>query len=302
MTDLRARLGRYGVFLGRLSLEPAAALRNDAARIEAMGYRTVWVGEAYGREPFTLAAMLLAATERLVVATGIASIWARDAVATMNAARTLSEGWPGRFVLGVGVSHPRLVNVRGHAYAQPRTAMASHLKAMRVSRYDGPVPEEPPAVLIAALGPRMLELAASQADGVFTYFVPELHTRQARAILGPHPVLAVEQAIALADSRSAARREADAYVATYVALDNYRNNLHRLGYTEAHVHGAGSDALFNSLIGWGDGDALTARIHGHLEAGADHVAVQIVTPSSPHGVMDGLSRLAELLKPGEPSE
>jgi alkanesulfonate monooxygenase SsuD/methylene tetrahydromethanopterin reductase-like flavin-dependent oxidoreductase (luciferase family) len=114
MTDLRSRVGRYGVFLGRLSLEPAAALRRDAAKIEAMGYRTVWVGEAFGREPLTLAAILLAATERLVVATGIASIWARDAVATMNAARTLSEAWPGRFVLGVGVSHQPLVNARGH--------------------------------------------------------------------------------------------------------------------------------------------------------------------------------------------
>jgi probable F420-dependent oxidoreductase len=301
VTDLRTRLGRYGVFLGRLSLEPAAALRRDAASIEAMGYRTVWVGEAFGREPLTLAAILLAATERLVVATGIASIWARDAVATMNAARTLSEAWPGRFVLGVGVSHPSLVNPRGHDYGRPRTTMASYLKAMRGSRYDGPPPDDPPAVLIAALGPRMLELAASQADGVFTYFVSERHTHQARAALGPHPVLAVEQAVVLAESREAARRDADAYVAAYLALDNYRTNLRGLGYPEEAVSGAGSDALFDSLIGWGDGDMLTTMVRSHLDAGADHVAVQVVTPSSPQGVMDGLSRLAELLKPGEPA-
>jgi probable F420-dependent oxidoreductase len=300
MTDLRSRVGRYGVFLGRLSLEPAAALRRDAAKIEAMGYRTVWVGEAFGREPLTLAAILLAATERLVVATGIASIWARDAVATMNAARTLSEAWPGRFVLGVGVSHPPLVNARGHDYRRPHAAMASYLTAMRASRYDGPPPEDDPAVLIAALGPRMLELAASQADGVFTYFVSERHTHQARAALGPLPVLAVEQAVVLAESREGARRDADAYVSAYLALDNYRSNLRRLGYSEADVRGAGSDPLFDSLIGWGDGDALTTMVHRHLEAGADHVAVQVVTPASPHGVMDGLSRLAELMKPGEP--
>jgi probable F420-dependent oxidoreductase len=178
--------------------------------------------------------------------------------------------------------------------------MASYLTAMRASRYDGPPPEDGPAVLIAALGPRMLELAASQADGVFTYFVSERHTHQARATLGPHPVLAVEQAVVLAESRGMARRDADAYVSAYLALDNYRSNLRRLGYSEADVRGAGSDPLFDSLIGWGDGDTLTTMVHRHLEAGADHVAVQVVTPSSPHGVMDGLSRLAELMKPGEP--
>jgi len=300
MTDLRARIGRYGVFLGRLAQQPVAELRRDAERIEAMGYRTVWIGEALGREPFTLAALLLGATERLVVATGIASIWNRDAVATMNAARTLSEAWPGRFLLGVGVSHVHLVDPRGHAYDRPRATMAAYLAAMRDSRYAGPAPGEPPAVLMAALGPRMLELAAAESDGVFTYFVPREHTRQARTILGPHRLLAVEQALVPARTRPEARWVGDRYAATYLALDNYRNNLQRLGFSDADVAGAGSDRLFDAVIGWGDDEALVARVRHHIEAGADHVAVQVVTASPPTGAVESLGRLAEILRPGEP--
>lgn len=293
MADLRERLGRHGVFLGRLSQQPAAELRRDAARIEALGYRTVWVGEAFGREPFTTAALLLAATERLVVATGIASIWSRDPVAMMSAARTLGEAWPGRFVLGIGVSHLPLVGPRGHDYARPRAAMASYLEAMRRSRYDGPSPVEEPAVLLAALGPRMLELAAAETDGVFTYFVPHEHTRRARAILGPHHVLAVEQAVVLAGTRAEAWQEADRYMASYLALDNYRRNLLRLGFPEADVVGAGSEGLFDAVMAWGDDAALRAHLSGHLATGADHVAVQVVTAAAPIGAMEGLRRLAE---------
>lgn len=294
MADLRERLGRYGVFLGRLVQQPATGLRRDAAEIEALGYRSVWIGEAFGREPFTTAGLLLAATERLVVATGIASIWNRDPVAMMNAARTLAEAWPGRFVLGIGVSHSPLVDPRGHRYARPRTAMVSYLEAVRRSRYDGPSPQEEPAVLLAALGPRMLELAADTADGVFTYFVPREHTHRARAILGAHPLLAVEQAVVLAERRGDARQEADAYVTSYLALDNYRRNLLRLGFPEGALVGTGSDGLFDAVMAWGDDAALGAHLKGHLTAGADHVAVQVVTAAAPTGAMEGLRRVAEI--------
>jgi probable F420-dependent oxidoreductase len=305
VTELREQLGRYGVFLGRLLQQPAAQLRRDAARIEALGYRTVWIGEAFGREPFVAAALVLAATERLVVATGIASIWSRDPVAMMNAARTLSEAWPGRFVLGIGVSHDHLVNPRGHVYAQPRAAMAAYLEAMRGSPYDGPSPREDPAVLLAALGPGMLGLASTAADGVFTYFVPHEHTNRARSNLGPRRLLAVEQAVVMARTRQAARREADGYVATYLSLDNYRRNLLGLGFSEADLAGAGSDQLFDALIGWGDDEALRGCLRGHLDRGADHVAVQVVTAAAPSGVLEGVGRLAGVIAlsgSGEPGQ
>ncbi len=295
MTELGEQLGRYGVFLGQLLQQPAAELRRDAVRIEALGYRTVWVGEAFGREPFATAALLLAVTERTVVATGIASIWSRDTVAMMNAARTLSEAWPGRFVLGIGVSHDRLVNPRGHVYARPRAAMAAYLEAMRGSRYDGPSPREEPAVLLAALGPRMLGLASTAADGVFTYFVPHEHTNRARSILGPLRLLAVEQAVVMARTRQAAHQEADRYVETYLSLDNYRRNLLGLGFPGADLAGVGSDRLFDALIGWGDDEALRACLGGHLDRGADHVAVQVVAAAAPSGVMEGLRRVAEVI-------
>ena len=255
----------------------------------------MWIGEAFGREPFTTAALLLGATDRLVVATGIASIWSRDAVAMMSAARTLAEAWPGRFVLGIGVSHLPLVDPRGHSYGRPRAAMAGYLDAMRHSRFDGPPASEEPAVLLAALGPRMLERAAREADGVFTYFVPHEHTRRARAILGPRPLLAVEQAVVPAETRDQARQQADRYVAAYLALDNYRRNLLRLGFPGADLQGSGSDGLFDALMAWGDDTTLQAHLGGQLAAGADHVAVQVVTAAAPSGVMEGLRRLAAIL-------
>lgn len=297
VSALGDRLGSHGVFLGRLAQQPAADLRRDVTTLESLGYGTVWIGEAFGREPFATAAIVLAATERLVVATGIASIWSRDAVAMMNAARTLSEAWPDRFVLGIGVSHPPLVNRRGHAYAGPRAAMAHYLGEMRRAPYEAPPPDAEPSILLAALGPRMLQLAAARADGAFTYLVPPEHTRGARAVLGTG-VLAVEQAVTMAGSRAEARREADRYVATYLGLENYRDNLLRLGFRPADVSGSGSDALFDALIAWGRDQALGARLSAHAEAGADHVAVQVVAADAPAGVMDGLRRLAPLLSRG----
>lgn len=297
MTALRDRLGAHGVFLGRLAQQPAADLRRDVTALERLGFGTVWIGEAFGREPFTTAAIVLAATERLVVATGIASIWSRDAVAMINAARTLAEAWPERFVLGIGVSHPPLVSPRGHLYGDPRSTMSHYLEEMRRARYEGPSPDPEPSVVLAALGPRMLQLAATQAEGAFTYFVPPEHTRGARTALGTG-VLAVEQAVVMADTRTGARRQADRYVTTYLGLDNYRRNLLRLGYGAADVSDGGSDALFDALIAWGDDEGLRTRLRAHPAAGADHLAVQVVARDAPAGVMEGLRRVASLLDPG----
>lgn len=271
------RLGRIGVFLGRLGQLPAAELRRAAAELERLGYGALWVGEAFGREAFTAAGLVLGATENIAVCTGIANIWVRDAAAMANAARTLEEAYPDRFVLGIGVSHPPLVGPRGHSYGRPLTAMREYLRAMAAARYAGPQPADEPPLLLAALGPRMLQLAGESAAGAFTYFVPVAHTSRARTALGPAQMLAVEQAVVRATDRPDARRVADAYVAAYLRLDNYRNNLLRLGWQDADVVGSGTDRLFDELIAWGDRDGFAQRVREHFDAGADHVALQAVT-------------------------
>ncbi|HVA20882.1 MAG TPA: TIGR03620 family F420-dependent LLM class oxidoreductase [Candidatus Micrarchaeia archaeon] len=289
---LARRLGPVGVSLGQLALADAATLRQGVRTIEQLGFGAIWCGEASGREALTQAAIVLAATERIVVATGIANIWARDPVAMANGARALAEAWPGRFVLGLGASHARLVEPRGHRYLPPLAAMRRYLTQLAAAPYTAPLPEPPPATVLAALGPRMLHLAGDSADGAHTYFVPVGHTRWARQLLGPSPLLAPEQGCVVAPDRAAARAVADAHLRTYLGLPAYRRNLERLGWSPADCEGGGSDRLFDALIGWGSADAIAERVRTQLDAGADHVAVQVLTPGRDAPLLDQLRPIA----------
>lgn len=292
---IRSDLGTYGVWASHLGLLPAGVARKTARAIEELGYTALWVGEAEGKEALTHAAFLLAASDRVVVATGIANIWARDARVMMNGARTLAEGWPGRFLLGVGASHAPLVERRGGQYERPLTAMRTYLDAMERSPWRGPSLPADPLVVLAALGPRMLTLAAERAAGVHTFLVPLEHTRRARRAVGTGRLVAPEQAVVLADSREEARRSADRHLRGYLRLDNYRANLQRLGWTPEHLDGAGSDQLFDALIAWGQPTTVAQRLAAHLDAGADHVAVHPLTPSPEVTPVDQLEALAPLL-------
>ena len=271
------QLPRIGVWASQLGLVSAAEARSAAATIESLGFGVVWIGEADGREALTHAGLLLEASRELVVATGIANIWARDAQAMINGARTLAEAHDGRFVLGIGASHTPLVARRGHDYARPYSAMRDYLDAMARARYTSPSPAREPDVVLAALGPRMLALAGERAAGAHTYFVPVEHTRRAREHLGADALLAPEQAAVLAVDRDAARELAGAHVARYLDLDNYRRNLERLGWTAADLDSGGSDRLFDALVAWGDEEAVAERVAEHLRAGADHVALHVFT-------------------------
>jgi probable F420-dependent oxidoreductase len=223
--------------------------------------------------------MLLAATERLVVGTGIASIWSRDAMAMQASHLTLSEAFPDRFVLGMGVSHQPMVDfVKGHQYDKPLTKMTSYLDAMDAAIYMAPRPERTTRVL-AALGPKMLALAAEKAQGAHPYFVPVEHTPIARAALGEGPLLCPEQAVVLDTNPESARAAARAHMATYLTLPNYTNNLRRLGWGDEDLDGGGSDELVDAIVAWGDEDAIAARVQAHLDGGADHVAVQVLGAS-----------------------
>jgi len=250
-----------------------------ARRIEAWGYGALWIPEALGREVFSASAWLLANTSALVVASGIANIYARDPLASAAAQKGLNEQSGGRFLLGLGVSHVPLVEVRKHAYGKPLATMRGYLRGMAEADYRGIAPPAPSKTVLAALGPKMLELAAELADGAHPYNVPPEHTWQARRILGAGKLLCVEQAAILETNAADARAIARRFLAFYFGLPNYVDNWRRLGFTDPDFAGGGSDRLIDAIIAWGDEKAIRARIQEHWQAGADHVCVQAVGPT-----------------------
>ncbi|MEP6463624.1 MAG: LLM class F420-dependent oxidoreductase [Frankiaceae bacterium] len=290
-------LGRVGIWTGQLDFQPAAQVRDAAAEVESLGYSALWTGEAVGREVLSAAGLLLAATQRLVIGTGIANIWARDALAMAAGQRTLAEAYPDRFVLGIGVSHAPLLAVRGQGYDKPWSFMRDYLAAMEQGRAANravPPPGAAPTVL-AALGPRMLDLARDAADGAHTYFVPPEHTAEARERLGPGKLLAPEQVAVLETDPDTAREIARRHTASYLRLSNYTNNLRRLGFAEEEFAGGGSDRLVDAIAVWGDEGTIAQRVREHLDAGADHVAVQVLDPDRRGLSRDGWRRLAPAL-------
>ncbi len=288
-------LGRVGIWSMQLSRMPATAVREAVARIEALGFRTIWAPETLAKEAMAQAAVLLAAGSESVVATGIANIWARDPVAMINGARTLTEAYPGRFVLGIGVGHAPTAARRGHDYRQPLATMTAYLDAMAQAPFLGPEPAEAPPLVLAALGPRMLRLAAERARGAHPYFVTVEHTTFARSILGAGPLLAPEQGVVLCAEVAEARTIARAHMRHYLALDNYSNNLRRLGWGDADLADGGSDALVDAVVAWGTADAIQARVAAHLAAGADHVGVQVLNGPADRFPLEELQRLAPAL-------
>jgi probable F420-dependent oxidoreductase len=271
-------LGRVGIWTYHLNYQPTSKVRDVAAELEELGYGTLWIGEAVYREPLTAAAVLLSVTERMVVATGIANIWARDAFTMTAAQLTLAEAYPDRFLLGLGVSHARLVEgLRGHRYERPLTTMRHYLDTMdkAAEAYRAVKPAERPARVLAALGPEMLSLAAERADGAHPYLVPPEHTAKARTQLGAERWLLPEQAVVLETDPDSARSIARRHLSRYLDLPNYTNNLRRLGFTEDELSDGGSNRLVDAIVAWGTVDAVTRRVMEHHDAGADHVCLQV---------------------------
>jgi probable F420-dependent oxidoreductase len=271
------RLGRIGTWSFELERLGAAQARGYVRELETLGIAALWIPEALGsKEVFAHAGLLLAASERLVIATGIANIWARDATAMANGHRALAEAYPRRFLLGLGVSHAPAVKMRGASYAKPVASMARYLDAMDKAPFTGAAPAETPARVLAALGPRMLRLAGERSIGAHPYFVPVTHTTIARKELGHGPLLAVEQAAVLSTDPAVARATARRHMKRYLSLDNYANNLRRLGWTDADLANDGNDALVDEIVAWGDVQAIRRRVDVHLANGADHVCVQLL--------------------------
>jgi probable F420-dependent oxidoreductase len=277
MNSSSISLKPVGIWTGAFELQPASRMQEAAAELEQLGYGAIWFSEAVGRESFTQAGLLLSATSRIVVATGIANIYARDPFSMSAGQRTLSEAYPERFILGLGVSHiPLVEKLRGHHYDKPLAKMREYLNAMNAARYLSVKPQSTTRVL-AALGPKMLQLAAEQADGAHPYNVTPEHTAKARAILGPKPLLCPEQAVVLETNPSKAREIARSFLGIYLSLPNYTNNFLREGFEEADYKNGGSDRLIDAIVAWGDLAAVSKRIRDHHAAGANHVCIQVLS-------------------------
>ncbi|GAA1817247.1 LLM class F420-dependent oxidoreductase [Planosporangium flavigriseum] len=276
VTVTRDRLGSVGVWQAVLRMATPDAQRAYARRVEELGYGSLWSGEGVGaNDIFVDQAVWLSATSRLATGSGIANLWGRHPAAMQIAAASLEAAWPGRTVLGIGVSHGPAIERTGQVYEKPLARMRHYLDGM-----DQPLAPNriaPPRVL-AALRPRMLELARDRADGAHTYFVPPQHTKQAREALGPDRLLIPEQAVFVGTDASQARAVAREHTQFYLRLPNYVNNLKQLGFTDADLEGAGSDRLVDAIVAWGDVDTIAARVREHLDAGADHVLLQPLGP------------------------
>jgi probable F420-dependent oxidoreductase len=288
------RLGKLGVWTSVDHL-PAAEAAAFAKQLEDWGYGALWIPEAVGRDPFALLGYLTARTERIVLATGIANVYARDPM-TMRATReTLAETSDGRFVLGLGVSHGHLVaGIRKHEYGKPLTTMKNYLQAMEAALYMGPAPADPAPIVLAALRPKMLGLAGSAARGAHPYFVPPEHTARAREILGKGPWLCPEQMVLLETDATKARAVARQNMQIYLGLPNYQNNLKWLGFEDADFENGGSDRLVDAIVAWGDEKVIADRIQAHHDAGADHVCIQ---PFRPDGAAGFDERVLEAFAP-----
>jgi len=271
-------LGKVGVWFhtDALAAVEAAAL---VQRCEALGFGAFWFGEGFGRDPLAHAAYLLAETSKIVIATGIASIYSRDAVAMLGGANALAEQSGGRFLLGLGVSMPPLVEPRGHRFGPPLKSMRDYLSAMRACHYASVAPREAPPIVLAALGPKMMQLAASETRGSHPCNVTPEYTARARELMGPDAWLCVEQKVVLEASPSRAREIAREGLALYLAVPHQRRNWTRMGFDESDYQGGGSDRLIDALVAWGDPATIRSRIRAHLDAGATHVCIQPVLPS-----------------------
>ena len=279
MNSSSMELGAIGIWTAQFDYQPAAKAREAAAELEQLGFGAIWFPESVGRESLTNAALLLGATSRIVIATGIANIYARDPVTMAAGQKTLAEAYPGRFLLGLGVSHiPLVEQVRGHRYGKPVASMRAYLDGMDRAPYRAVPPSVSPIRVLAALGPKMLRLAAERAGGAHPYFVPPEHTARAREILGSDRLLAVEQAVVLETDSTKAREIARAHASRYLALPNYANNLRRLGFGDEDLVGGGSNRLVDAIVAWGDMAAVVDRVHAHQSAGANHVCVQVLPP------------------------
>jgi probable F420-dependent oxidoreductase len=264
-------LGRLGVWYPIDRLD-GAGLRLLLKKVDELGFSTFWYPEALGYESLSIASFMLANTSRLIIGSSIANIYARDPFTARRGLRTLSSLYDDRFILGLGVSHAPMVQRRGHVYDKPVPTMRRYLDGV----YEDQSSAADLPLMIAALGPLMLKLAAERTAGALPYNVTPQHTREARTALGPNKLLAVEQKVCLETDPAAARALGRHELHRYMAMTNYRNNWLRIGFTEADLADGGSDKFIDAMVLWGDAATIARGLRAHFEAGANHVCIQPV--------------------------
>jgi probable F420-dependent oxidoreductase len=263
---------QMGVLLGTEAFASTPLLA-FAEAMESMGYESLWVPELFGREPIATAGFLLGRTRRLKVATGIANVYVRDAHAMAQTRQTLAELADGRFMLGLGVSNVGLNSARGHVWQAPFKKMREYLDAMSAADVQSPQPSVPAPLYIAAHGPKLQALGASHADGVITYLMPPAHTQVSRQRIGDSAALNVVCPLLAETDPAAARDRIRKQLRYYLTLDYYHREWRKLGFTDADFADGGSDALVDTVVGWGDKAALQARVAAYQDAGATRVIV-----------------------------
>jgi probable F420-dependent oxidoreductase len=285
-------VGVLGVWSGELRRHgDAGVIREAAAELEDLGYGALWIpGGTGGDDLFPAVGRLLDATRAVTVSTGVLNVWMHEPADVAREAAALEERHPGRLLVGLGISHAALVDrAEAGRYRKPLSTMRTYLDALDAA--EPPLPEE--RRLLAALGPKMLDLAGTRSAGAHPYFVGVQHTRVARERLGAGPLLAVEQAVVLEPDANAARAAAREHMALYLTLPNYVNNLLRTGFTAEDLQDGGSDRLVDGIVAWGTEEAVAHRVAEHREAGADHVCLQVLghAPGLP---LDAWRRLAAI--------
>jgi probable F420-dependent oxidoreductase len=262
---------------------PAESWQRYVQSIETLGYDSFWIPELFGREPVASAAFLLARTERIAIATGIANIYVRDAHAMAQTRHTLAELAPGRFILGLGVSNVGLNSTRGHTWEAPLTKLTRYLDELAAVDVAAAAPSSPASLIVAAHGPRLQQLAAARSDGVLTYLMSTSHTQQSRERLGPGPELNVVCPMLAEPDPDRARRTIRAVLSYYLTLDYYHREWRKLGFTDQDFADGGSDTLIDTIVAWGDRAALRQRVAEHAAAGATRVIVLPLDALDPAG-------------------
>ena len=281
---------------------PGAALQDVVQTIEALGYDSIWLPELFGREPFATAGYLLAGTQRIAIATGIADVYARDACATAQARHCLAELSGGRFMLGLGVSNAGANGRRGHAWMPPLTKLTTYLEAMAAVEVGAPPPAQPAPLHLAAHGPKLQALSVRHGAGVITYLMPPAHTRISRARIDAATALSVVAPFIAEQDPTIARAKARAALAVYMSLDYYHREWRKLGFGDADFDGGGSDRLIDTLVAWGDMAALHEHVAEYERAGATRVIVLPLALKTRAGLdMRVLEQLAPAAARGMPA-
>jgi len=264
-------LGTFGIYTFDFEHQPATQMRESIKALEEQGWRAFWFPEVGGREALTHAAFLLCCTERMHIINGIAQIWARDPQRAYGASLLLADAYPGRHVLGLGIG-------RARPGIKPVAAMTGYLDELDALTPPRPALQAPMHRILAAYGPRMLELARDRSAGAHTYHVNVAHTAQARQILGPDAFLGVEHAVLFETDPARARATAREHLRVYLDPASTYNlaKFRRLGYTQQDIINGGSDRIVDDLVFWGDPDTIAGKLRAHIKAGADHVAVQVI--------------------------